>query len=336
MSDSTSLRVRYRTFRKKLVSFTPFVKRHRHEKILARLTDRLNRELERERGAKEQLAYLFLDRPPLAAAARILLRAPLTTAATDELCLFVTHAPHADIKPHVVDHVESLLDAGIPVVLIINTDLDLAAVRIPLALAARLHGCIVRENVGYDFGAWAHAYGLIGARAVRLRLYLINDSIIGPLDREAYRTLLARIRASRADFVGLTTNPEPRDHLQSYFLVFNEPLLHAAVFDEAMRSIVNLPSKELVIDCYEVRLTSWLERAGFHREAMFPHLRTDPQLSRNDTIWSWRQLLDTGFPFVKSGVLGYAELSDEARRVIPARYLDAIAAPQAADRQSSP
>lgn len=335
MAESTSLRVRYKNLRKTLLSFTPFVKRWRHERIVAGLSQRLRQEIDREREAKELLAYLFLDRPQPAAAARIVMRAPLASTPMDELCLFVTHAARVDLKPHVVDHVEALLGHGIGVVLIANTDLEASSLRIPDGLASRLQGCIIRENVGFDFGAWAHAYCLLAPEMVRRRLYLINDSIIGPLDSAAHRMLLRRVRESTADLVGLTRNHYPRDHLQSYFLAINQRLLRAAIFDELMQRIVNMPSKQNVIDCYEVWMTQFLESRGFANEAIFPQiLRGGAGSSSNDTIWMWKELLEMGFPFVKSGVLAFPAMEADARRIVPARYLAAELTPNLPDHSN--
>jgi hypothetical protein len=159
---------------------------------------------------------------------------------------------------------------------------------------------------------------------------LINDSIMGPLDTEAYRALLTRIRTSTADFIGMTRNPDPRDHLQSYYLVFNQRLIHAPLFDELMRGVMNLPSKQYVIDCDEVWLTHFLESGGFTGESMFPSLSTAASPGRNDTIWNWQRLIELGFPFVKAAVLSCSDVVGDPRDRLPARYLaveDAAPAP---------
>src|SRR5438105_4581182 len=46
------------------------------------------------------------------------------------VCLFVTHAPRAALKSHVVHHLEHLLGAGLQIVLIVNTDLPFAQIQI--------------------------------------------------------------------------------------------------------------------------------------------------------------------------------------------------------------
>jgi len=314
--DRDSLRTRYKAFRKKLLSLTPFIRRSRHERALARV----NRYLQLERKANETMGYLFFSPPSPAASARYTIRGVVRQVAVDELCLFVTHAASSQLKPHVIDHIDALLEASVAVVLIANTDLDPSALEIPPELLARLHGCVIRENIGYDFGAWAHGYTLIDPNRVSQRLYLINDSIVGPLDSTTYRSLLERIRAAQVDFVGLTCNPDSHEHLQSYYLVFNERLLHSSMFDTFMRSVVNMPCKQNVVDCYEIWLTPFLQRQGFRGAAMFPNLATDPPPRRNDTLYNWKELRSVGFPFIKSAVLAEPATAAEARAMLPARY----------------
>jgi hypothetical protein len=312
-----SLRQRYKAFRKRLLSYTPFIRRSRHERALARL----EKQLRHERTSNEGMGALFFSPPPLAPQARCEMRVPIRATPCDELCLFVTHAHAARLKAHVADHIDALLESGIRVVLVANTDQDFSRLEVPADWAKRLDGCLIRENVGYDFAAWAHAYSLIDPALVRQRLYLINDSIVGPLDSRAYAALLQRIRDSRADAVGLTSNPDPHPHLQSYYLVFNQRVLRSEFFDSFMRRIVNMPLKQNVIDCYEIWLTPFLAQRGFATAAIFPNFSTLPPPKRNDTVLAWRQLLEAGFPFIKSMVLRDPVDGDEARRRLPARYL---------------
>jgi len=314
--EQPSLRRRWKAFRKRLLGFAPFIRRSRHERAIARI----NKHVDYLRQTNEGMGLLFFVPPPLANTAPCDIRVPFSNAPIEELCLFVTYAANAELKSHVVDHVNALLDASVHVVLIVNTDLDRASMQIPPELARRLYGCLVRQNLGFDFAAWAHAYSLIDPRAVRSRLYLVNDSIIGPLDLAHYATMLQRVRASPADVVGLTANPDPHEHLQSFFLVFNEGLLHSPTFDALMHNVVNMPHKQNVIDCYEIWLSPFLQKSGFTASAIFPKLSTLPPPQRNDTLISWRALLDIGFPFVKSMVLRDPIEGEAARHVVPQKY----------------
>ena len=315
-TDNATLRSRYKELRKKVLSLTPFIRRSRHERALWRI----DKYLQLERRAHEALGYLFFSPPPLASMARCTLQIPLSMTPTDELCLFVTHAPAPELKPHVIDHVRALLAANVAVILIVNTDLDPAAIQIPSELALELRGCMIRENVGYDFAAWAHMFSLIADSLPRARLYLVNDSIVGPLDISAYHGLLKSVRESSADLVGLTCNPDPHDHLQSFFLVFRDRLLHSDVFHSFMSAVVSMPRKESVVATYELWLTPFLQQHGFSVQALFPNISTHGPTTRNDTLSQWKHLVQLGFPFIKSAVLTSSKDADEARKFLPARY----------------
>jgi hypothetical protein len=316
-TDKRTLRSRYKWLRKKILSLTPFIRRTRHERAL----HRIDKYLQMERKAHEALGYLFFSSPELATTATCRIRGPLLSSPVDELCLFVTHASTPRLKPHVIDHIQALLAANVAVILIANTDLDPTQLEVPQALAARLSGCVVRANVGYDFAAWAHVYALFDPLLVRQRLYLVNDSIVGPLDDVAYANLLRRVRESHADLIGLTCNPDPHEHLQSFFLVFNERLLRSELFDAFMRRVVNMPRKESVVTTYELWLSPFLQRNGFSVEALFPNISTYGPQTRNDTLSHWKQLVEAGFPFIKSAVLTSTNDADEARKMLPARYV---------------
>jgi hypothetical protein len=316
ISDMTSVRGRYKALRKKVLSFTPFIRRKRHERALARL----QKTIDHERQTNEGMGLLFFTPPSLAATAKHAVTVPIKKIPVDELCLFVTHVAGPSLKPHVVDHANALIDAGVQVVLIANADVPAGSLHVPPALAARLYGCLIRENIGFDFAAWSHAYSLIDPSSVRRRLYVVNDSIVGPLDLAAYTVMIEKIRASQADVVGLTSNPDPHDHLQSFYMVFNERLLRSPVNDAFWRGIVNMPHKQNVIDCYEIWLSPFLAKNGFLCEAVFPNFSKLPPPNRNDTLCAWRELMSAGFPFIKSTVLRDPVQGEASRRVLAGKY----------------
>ena len=249
----------------------------------------------------------------------VVLKAPDVSLA-GEICLFATFAATPGLKPHVPAHVASLARAGFAVVLVANTDLDRRSLRIEPALLARLAGCIVRENAGLDFAAWAHAYCLGQGFPRCTRLLLANDSVIGPLDERSFEALIERLRASDADMVGLTENRTPQRHLQSYFMAFGPRALASPAFRRAFAGMHALPTKELVIDAYETSLTRQLERAGLRAESLFPPLYDEPR-SGDDTTSRWRELVDAGFPFVKASLLRDPRRAGAVRAVIPAQLL---------------
>jgi hypothetical protein len=295
----------FRRLRKAVKARLPYVRR-REYRILA----------ERHQA----LIAAFTTGARLATDAEVeVLKAPDASLA-GEICLFAAFAATPEPKPHVRAHVESLARAGFAVVLVANTDLDRRSLRIGPALLDRLAGCIVRENAGFDFAAWAHAYSLGQGFPRCTRLLLANDSVIGPLDERWFVALIERLRDSDADMVGLTENRTPHRHLQSYFLAFGPRALASPEFRCALAGMHALPTKELVIDAYETSLTRLLEAAGLSAAALFPPLYDEPR-SGDDTTARWRELIDAGFPFVKASLLRSPRHGDAVRAVVPADLL---------------
>lgn len=244
---------------------------------------------------------------------------PIAQPLDGEVCLFVTHAAAPRLKPHVVLHVEHLLRAGVHVVLILNTDLAASDFSIDQDLTEKLSGIFVRENLGFDFAAWAHLFSVCD-RQHWSRLYLVNDSIVGPLDSADFQRLIERIRSSPADLVGLTESQHPLPHLQSFFMAFNAPALHGPIVRDVFARVLNLPTKAQVIDVYETRMTRELLRQGLRTEALFEPLSNDRHAA-NDTFFRWDRLLDAGFPYVKASVLIEFGDTSAVRARVPADLL---------------
>lgn len=299
---------------------------------MASLNDRLRRW---RRIAKGLLPYvrrreyrLLVERYESATAALAELPAPAAQAAmrtlhqrerrSDELCLFVSHGVTPSPKNHVVHHLQLFSTAGFDVVLILNTDLDPGLFECATGLADHCLAVHVRENVGLDFGAWAHAAQRVPDVEAYRRVVLVNDSIVGPASQAAFASMLSRIRASAADVVGLTESLVARRHLQSFLLAFQHGALAgrggASAFVRLMGSVRNLPTKELVIDVYETRVTEMFRAQGLRCEALFPALSPDT-LGTDDTIRHWERLMALGFPYVKASVL---------RNIHPDRRLHAL------------
>ncbi|MDH4393356.1 MAG: rhamnan synthesis F family protein [Aquabacterium sp.] len=253
--------------------------------------------------------------------AKITALKPLVPAMNGDVCFFVTFAVRGELKVHVRWHIEHLLRSGIKVVLIVNTELPHSSFSINPDLAKRLSGAFIRQNFGFDFAAWAHLYHLCTDRENWTRLFLVNDSIVGPLDAAAFDTMIERIRASRADFVGLTQSKATLLHLQSYFLVFQTSALRSAALSQVFQRIVCLPSKDQVIAVYETQLTQRLAASGLSFEALFPQF-TDSIHADNDTYYRWDKLVQVGFPFVKVVVLKMRGNSALVSRLVPSHLLE--------------
>jgi hypothetical protein len=300
----------------------PDALRRTRRALKARLPYVRRREYRLLRARHDALIDALIARPRRAVEARCRAVKPIAGTLSGEVCLFATHAAAPALKPHVVHHALSLAEAGFAVVLMVNADDEARTVAPGTALLDRLAGAYVRENAGFDFGAWGHGWALGGGLPGATRLLLVNDSIIGPLDGKKFAALLGRLRGSSADVVGLTENFVPHPHLQSFFLAFGPRALAAPMLRSVFDGMHALPTKELVIDAYESALTRQLVAAGLTATALFPPLYVDP-LSADDTLRRWRELLEAGFPFVKASLLRAGPQAERVRACVPAALMPA-------------
>lgn len=281
-----------RSLRRRIKASLPYVRRREH-RLLQRAFDEL---VEAADGGASP-----------ATTAELAVRKPFAPPQGGEVCLFVSFADQPVLKAHVHHHIQRLVDAGIRVLLIVNTELPAENIQIDAELLERTSGAWIRRNLGFDFGAWAHALQACGDTSGWSRLYLVNDSIVGPLDDAALTRLIGRVRASAADLVGLTEALAPRRHLQSYFLVLQQRALRSAAMQGLFARMRNWPTKSQVIALYETRLTRIAEADGLRCEALFPNLGA----GTDDTSLRWAELVESGFPFIKSRVI--AQHGDDAR-----------------------
>jgi len=297
-----SLSDKWRRWRRSLKARFPYVRRREFE-IMSRMPARLIDDIVLRSCASDAVALVALKAPD--------------ATLTEEICLFVSHAARPALKRHTALHLEQLLDAGIPVVLILNTALDSADIQIDPALLARLRGVYVRGNRGYDFAAWSHAWKTMQRLPGCTRLYLVNDSVIGPLDTGHFRQMIARIRNSAADVIGLTEAPEPTLHLQSYFLVIQGRALRSQLFTHFFDATLCLPTKEWVVTFYEIRLTEYFRDAGLTCEALFTSATTPGGYTVNDTMHRWAGLIADGYPYIKTRIVAEEAANPRMQALVP-------------------
>ncbi|MER2198499.1 rhamnan synthesis F family protein [Methylobacterium brachiatum] len=212
----------------------------------------------------------------------------------DEVALFVTHARDGAIKPHIAHHIASLRRFGIQCALIVVCDVADAVVT--GAVLDQADHAFRRANAGFDFAAWAHVMRLHPELYKAKILYLVNDSVFGPTHPQALERVVARIRASEADLVGLTDNADRGWHIQSYFLALKQRFLTSEAGRAFFDSVVSYTHKNDVVNEYETQLARYATARGFRAEVLFP---TPDWLDA--TLHNWRRLLRAGFPYLKVG-----------------------------------
>jgi lipopolysaccharide biosynthesis protein len=283
-----SFKEQLRHWRRRLKSHLPYVRRREYTKLEAIAHELRQALLSATTAQQAQLGVIK----------------PLLTALSGEVCFFVSHAAQPQLKDHVVVHITHLLNRGIHVFLILNTHHQAHEFTGDKPFMARLSGVLVRQNIGFDHAAWAHLYALCEDKTRWTRLYLINDSIVGPSSRASFTQMMERIDHCEADFMGLTQSIKPNYHLQSFFLVFNQNALRHTSVHEFFQRILNLNTKQAVIDFYELQLASFLQNNGLRCKAIFTPLSSSNTLNdTNDTSLRWLELFEQGFPYIKGSVM---------------------------------
>lgn len=229
----------------------------------------------------------------------------LILAPGDDAALLVTHAPAGRLKPHILPYIEQLSRTGLSVLLVVIVDRPLELLDKEIAAAA---GVIVRDNAGYDFGAWAHALQLCPSLFGAGVLVLTNDSVIPTADVEVFETMMAQVRECPADIVALTASHEYGWHVQSYFLGLKPKALSSWGFQHFIRDLRRIDDKDEVVRTYEVPFATTMQAAGLTVQALYAG-----SFSANPTFFSWRELIEQGFPFIKILMLRdkFAEVTDQ-------------------------
>lgn len=184
----------------------------------------------------------------------------------DKAAVFCHFDRHGQVHGYVVQYLRSLVEAGFRITFVTNagklTPDARAAVR-PL-----VERVLIRDNVGYDFGAYKEGVLSIADRHALSCLVLANDSVYGPLTPLA--PLLARMEPGKADIWGLTDSYEYRYHLQSYFVLFHRAALANEAFERHWQRMPYVDNRAWLIHRGEVALTQRLMASGLRPAALIP------------------------------------------------------------------
>ena len=187
--------------------------------------------------------------------------------------------------------VNAYSEAGYDVVLVVNTNrMD----HVSDSLGEKVKVFVIRENIGFDFGAWRDAIHLLKDLNGLSSISFTNDSIL-PIDDLG--SLKGRVSRSSADVVFCTQSFEQREHMQSYFF----SVTRSGILKGGANLISTVPyyrHKQDLINQVELSFSSTLALMGFSSECLF-HVNEAELTLKNPTIWFWRDLIGVGFPFLK-------------------------------------
>ncbi|MBY5034826.1 rhamnan synthesis F family protein [Streptococcus gallolyticus] len=220
------------------------------------------------------------------------------------LLLYVHFNKFHSLSSHVKYQLEHMRPLFSKVVFISNSSFS-EKLEQELRQASLIDDCFRRENVGFDFAAWRDGMSFVGFD--RLQDYdsitLMNDTCFGPLwdTGEVYRQFEENVDV---DFWGMTNfraNAQFREHIQSYYLSFKNPVLKSQVFQEFWMTVQNFTAVQDVIDNYETRVTTVLTDAGFRYKTVLDtvDLDTTGMLHPDFSYYNPTAILKHKVPFIK-------------------------------------
>lgn len=178
-----------------------------------------------------------------------------------------------------------------------------------LLLKKRFKGKFIeRENKGYDFGAWQYAMRNQLIPADTEYLFLLNDSVFGPL-YSLDKIVPQLIADPEIDFWGLTESHEIQWHLQSYFLCFKRNVFTSKTFKKFFEQEFNELPKSEIIKRGELKLATLLANNGFKGKALIDVKKltaknSEAHTHRNPTLFFVSKLIEEHqFPFIKKEFL---------------------------------
>lgn len=232
-----------------------------------------------------------------------------------KVCVFAHFDPSSSIRDYVFSHLESLRKAGFYIVFVSVSNLPESEIE---KLQRICGACIVRENIGYDFGSWVEGTNYLLSKTKISELIFTNDSIYGPF--HDLGKIIFQMKQKKYDFWGMTNSYEIAHHIQSYFLFISEHVIESEMFRKFLKDFIFFPSflKVLVIKKYEVGFSRavmknfssgvWISYLDLIKKISEDELAKRKLLNqyRNPTLYLWDILIDKfKFPYLKRDLIRY-------------------------------
>ena len=139
-------------------------------------------------------------------------------------------------------------------------------------LDVNCNNLLIRENTGFDSGAYKYAIEYYGYEKIKEydELILANYTMFGPIFSP--QEMFEKMANSDCDFWGITEFP-PIDayfagvkidrHVQSYFINFKKKIINSEDFVEYWRTVKTATNYEEAIAFHELRTTPYYENKGY-------------------------------------------------------------------------
>ncbi|MHB9016316.1 MAG: glycosyltransferase [Sulfurovum sp.] len=162
------------------------------------------------------------------------------------------------------------------------------------------HHIIVKENYGYDFGAWKTGLNFLNTKLDEYDwLYLCNDSVYGPFGD--LTNIIESMENKNLDVWSMTDSCELDYHLQSFFIAYGKKAFHHKLFNEFWQNYKIYKNKfDLIKECEVIYSNRLINCDDLLVNSFF----TSANLTQlNIMHFKWKQLIENNFPFIKIQLL---------------------------------
>ena len=206
----------------------------------------------------------------------------------EKICIFSHYDKDNLIDDYVVFYIESIFKQGFDI-FFVSTSESLEKKEIEKVRPFCRH-FILKENIGYDFGAWQTGIEYLGSELDNYdSLLLCNDSVYAPLF--PLNEMFDKMK-NRYDFWGITDSHEIYHHLQSYFMVFENSVVTSKLFKDIWKTYKVYSIKRNIILQHEIGISQKLIKNGYLMGAYCPFNSLDSLKICNATHYQWRELIE--------------------------------------------
>ncbi len=224
--------------------------------------------------------------------------------------IFAHYDKDSIIDDYVIYYIENLKKVADVIVFVSCNDLAEAEKN-----KLNVNHIISEEHKEYDFGSYKRGFFYLKENNMLNdidELIFANDSCYAPLF--PFEDMFDKMEKEQCDFWGVTKNNfgikkdskknkycrAIRPHIQSYFLVFRNKVIHSDIFWNFINNIKIEDNKNDIIINYEIGLSEILTKYGLKSQA---YIKNNIK-SGNVPIYKWKKLIiNNRFPFIKCSIV---------------------------------
>ena len=211
----------------------------------------------------------------------------------DFVCIFAHYDKDNIIDPYVIYYLEKL-SVKYDIVFV-STATGLTEKELSKISPYCMQG-IVKENVGYDFGAWKTGLDFLGTGVEDYAwLTLCNDSVYGPF--QPIDVITTHMEDNSCDIFSLSENFERKRHFQSYFVSYNKKVFMHNIFRNFWDNFKIYEDKTTLINTCEIDFAHSLINVPEFRVKTFAKRYNGTYV--NIVQFFWHRAIMDGFPFMK-------------------------------------